>query len=135
MTDTSPTPCPCGIGRLYVRCCGRWHTGPQRLQAPDAETLMRSRYTAFVYGLHDYLLATWHPDTRPVSLEPDPPGLRWLGLEVRRHLRQDGDHATVEFVARHKLGGRAKRLHEASRFVREGGRWFYLDAQGPCGLR
>ena len=88
---------------------------------------MRSRYSAFTLGLHDYLLATWHASTRPAALEPDPPGLKWLGLEVRKHVPQDADHATVEFVARSKLGGRAQRLHETSRFVREGGRWFYLD--------
>ncbi len=88
---------------------------------------MRSRYSAYVLGLADYLLATWHPSTRPAAIAPDPPGLRWLGLELRRHAPQDADHATVEFVARSKLGGRAHRLHETSRFVREGGRWFYLD--------
>jgi len=52
--------------------------------------------------------------------------VRWLGLEVRRR-GQDGERATVEFVARCKSGGRATRLHEASRFVREGGRWYYVD--------
>jgi SEC-C motif-containing protein len=88
---------------------------------------MRSRYSAFVLGLTDYLLATWHASTRPGSLEADAPGLKWLGLEVRRHAQQDADHATVEFVARNKLGGRAQRLHETSRFVREDGRWFYVD--------
>ena len=88
---------------------------------------MRSRYAAYVLGRRDYLAETWHPSTRPADLEPDPPGLRWLGLEVRRHVQQDPDHAIVEFVARSKLGGKAERLHETSRFVREDGRWFYLD--------
>lgn len=90
---------------------------------------MRSRYSAYVLRLADYLLATWHPSTRPASLERDPPALRWLGLEVRRFALSDADHATVEFVARSKLGGRAHRLHEVSRFTREDGRWYYLDAQ------
>ena len=90
---------------------------------------MRSRYSAFVLGLHDYLLETWYPSKRPVALEPDPPGLRWLGLEVRRHAQQDAEHATVEFVARSKLAGRAQRLHEVSRFVREDGRWYYVDGE------
>ena len=88
---------------------------------------MRSRYSAYVLGLTDYLLATWHTSTRPASLEPQPPGLKWLGLDVRRHEQRDDEHASVEFVALSKLGGRAQRLHETSRFVREGGRWFYLD--------
>lgn len=87
---------------------------------------MRSRYSAYVRGLTDYLLATWHPDTRPaaVSLEP---GLRWLGLEVRAHRPLGDDRAEVEFVARSKLGGRAHRLHETSRFARREGRWLYVD--------
>ena len=75
--------------------------------APDAQSLMRSRYCAYVLGLPDYLLATWHESTRPQSMEPDPPGMKWLGLDVKRSALQDADHATVEFVARSKLGGRA----------------------------
>jgi SEC-C motif-containing protein len=121
------TPCPCGTGQPYAACCGRFHAGALHLQAPDAERLMRSRYSAYTMGLADYLLATWHANTRPAALEPDPPGLKWLGLEVRRHERQDEDHATVSFVARSKLGGRAHRLQETSRFVRESGRWYYMD--------
>ena len=88
---------------------------------------MRSRYSAHVLDLTDYLRATWHVSTRPATVEPNPPGLKWLGLEVRQHTVQGADHASVEFVARSKLGGRAQRLHETSRFVREDGRWFYVD--------
>jgi len=126
---TVPGPCPCGSGAAYAACCGRWHHGPTRLGAPDAETLMRSRYAAFVLGLHDYLLETWHPDTRPASLGPTEPGARWLGLEVRAHRAIDAAHATVEFVARSRIAGRGHRLHETSRFVREGGRWLYVDGE------
>jgi len=120
-------PCPCGTALPYAACCGRYHAGPLHLQAPDAPSLMRSRYSAYVMGLRDYLLATWHASTRPAELEPDPPGLKWLGLDVKRATVQDAEHASVEFVARSKLGGRAHRLHEVSRFVKEGGRWFYVD--------
>jgi len=125
----TPVPCDCGGPRSYADCCGRYHAGPLHLQAPTPEALMRSRYSAFVRDLNRYLLATWHPSTRPATLEPNPEGLRWLGLEVRRSLMQDADHGTVEFAARSKLGGKAQRLHETSRFVREGGRWFYLDGE------
>ena len=90
---------------------------------------MRSRYSAFVRDRIDYLLATWHPSTRPARIEPNPAGLKWLGLELRRHTVIDAEHATVEFVARSKRGRRAERLHEISRFVREDGCWFYLDGE------
>jgi SEC-C motif-containing protein len=88
---------------------------------------MRSRYSACVLGRLDYVADTWHASTRPPSIEADPPGLKWLGLEVRRQTQGDETHATVEFVARSKLGGRAQRLHETSHFVLENGRWYYLD--------
>ena len=126
---TVPDPCPCGSGAAYAACCGPFHAGAHRLHAPSPEALMRSRYSAFVRGLADYLLDTWHPETRPAGLEPNPPGLKWLGLEVRRQTLHDADHGTVEFVARSKLGGRAHRLHETSRFVREDGRWYYVDGE------
>ncbi|MES3012125.1 MAG: YchJ family metal-binding protein [Pseudomonadota bacterium] len=122
-------PCPCG-GPRYTSCCGRCLDGD--LPAPDALTLMRSRYTAFVLDRRDYLLATWHRDTRPATIEAPEPELRWLGLSIRAH-SAGGDSATVEFVARSKLGGRARRLHERSRFVREAGRWYYLDGEFPEG--
>jgi SEC-C motif-containing protein len=77
-----------------------------------------------------YLLATWHASTRPAALPPNEPGLKWLGLEVKRHRHgPDADQAEVEFVARSKLGGRAHRLHETSRFVRESGVWYYVDGE------
>ena len=119
-------PCPCGSGATLAACCGRWHAGPQHLQAPDAVALMRSRYSAFVLELGDYLLATWHASTRPAAIDFEP-GLRWLGLQVKRQASAGADTALVEFVARSKLGGRAHRLHETSRFVREGSQWFYVD--------
>lgn len=87
---------------------------------------MRSRYTAFVLERADYLQATWHPSTRPAALDFEP-GTKWLGLAVRRHRPTGEDRAEVEFVARYRVGGRAVRLHETSRFLREGGRWFYVD--------
>ncbi|MDO9224699.1 MAG: YchJ family metal-binding protein [Pseudomonadota bacterium] len=119
------TPCPCGSGRPLAACCGPYLAGAAL--PPDAEALMRSRYSAYVLGDEAYLLTTWHPDTRPPSLDLDQgPATKWLGLAVKRH-EDDGDgRATVEFVARYKIGGRAHRLHETSRFLREGGRWLYL---------
>ena len=87
---------------------------------------MRSRYSAYVIGLLDYLLATWHASSSPGDLELPP--VKWLGLEVH-HAQTAGDAGVVEFVARCKEGGRAQRMHETSRFVREDGRWYYIDGQ------
>jgi SEC-C motif-containing protein len=91
---------------------------------------MRSRYSAYVLGLIDYLLATWHPATSPGELELAP--IKWLGLEVR-HADSAGDAGVVEFVARCRVNGRGERMHETSRFLREGGRWYYIDGQAPEG--
>jgi SEC-C motif domain protein len=126
---TEPTPrCHCGNPVSYDECCGRWHTGPQRLMAPDAEQLMRSRYSAFVLGLADYLMDTWDPATRPPALDLNEPKIRWLRLEVRRVDAIDENRATVEFVAYSQQRGRRMRLQEISRFERKDGQWFYLDA-------
>ncbi|WP_223247347.1 YchJ family protein [Sulfuriferula sp. AH1] len=118
--------CPCGSGLALVACCGRYLAGES---APAAEVLMRSRYTAFVMQDEAYLLATWHPSTRPphLGLAQETPRPQWLGLKILGHQSQDATHATVEFVARQKIAGRAYRLHEVSRFVLESGRWFYVD--------
>ncbi|WP_137895291.1 YchJ family metal-binding protein [Ramlibacter sp. 2FC] len=130
MSSPAPVLCPCGRrdtkGRAlaYTACCGRYLEQDQ--PAPDAESLMRSRYSAFVLGRRDDLLASWHASTRPSELTLDP-AAKWLGLEVRSHRQIDADHAEVEFVARFREAGRAVRLHERSRFVREGGRWYYVD--------
>lgn len=118
--------CPCG-SKDYARCCAPYHQG---VAAPDAQTLMRSRYSAYVLKLEDYLLATWHASTRPEKLELLADHSKWLGLEIKQYQQQSESSATVEFVARYKIAGRAYRLHELSRFVREDELWYYLD--GDC---
>ena len=110
----------------YTNCCGRYVDHFDTTPAPDAEHLMRSRYSAFVRERADYLLATWHPSKRPESLTFDV-GAKWLGLDVRSHQPTGADTAEVEFVARYRVAGQAVRLHERSRFVRENGRWMYVD--------
>ena len=122
--------CPCGSGQALAGCCGPIIDGT--VPAPDAQSLMRSRYSAYSLGRTDWLLASWHPSTRPdaASLD-DPPGQRpvWLGLDVLRHAVTGTDTAEVEFLARYRIGGgSAMRMREHSRFVREDGRWYYLDA-------
>ena len=133
----SAAPCPCGRQDArarplsYADCCGRYIDHFDDCPAPDAASLMRSRYTAFVRENARYLQATWAPAQRPATLDFDA-GTRWLGLEVRAHRSLDADHAEVEFVARQRdATGRAHRLHERSRFVRTDGRWFYVDGEFP----
>ncbi|MES2741605.1 MAG: YchJ family metal-binding protein [Pseudomonadota bacterium] len=141
--STSPA-CPCG-GPAYASCCGPYLDGGAI--PASAETLMRSRYTAYTRRDEAYLRATWHASTRPSeSIVSDEEKLQWLGLEVKSALRlrqrkeepaiaPDAEHDSVEFVARYRIDGRAHRLHELSRFVREpapdGPRWFYLDGSFP----
>ncbi|MGV8961618.1 MAG: YchJ family metal-binding protein [Stenotrophomonas sp.] len=126
----SPTsPCPCGRDLTLSHCCGRLLAGEP---AADAEALMRSRYTAYVLKDVDYLLASWHPDTRPSQLSlQEAPGQRtqWLGLSVKQQRVTGEDTAQVQFVARYRIGGgSAVKMSEHSRFVRLQGRWYYLDA-------
>ncbi len=120
--------CPCGSGKGYDACCRPFHGGTA---APaTAEELMRSRYSAFVVGDSDcvgYLLATWHPATRPASLELDD-ALRWTGLEV---LATDAGGPTdrrgmVEFRAGYLRDGVVGDLHETSRFRRDNEGWQYV---------
>lgn len=121
--------CPCGFGQVYSACCGRFIN--QELLPSTAEQLMRSRYTAFTQANEPYLLATWHEGTRPESLNFDPnePTV-WLGLRIDK-VEAGGaqnERGVVCFVARWRVGGgRVQRLQECSRFVREQGRWFYVD--------
>ncbi len=122
-----PDRCPCGTGRPSDDCCGRWHAG---VPAPDAEALMRSRYSAFVLRNAAYLLRTWHPRTRPARLDFDP-AQQWLGLRIVEVAQSaTTDAAEVEFIARFRSGGgSAARLHERSRFIREQEQWFYVDGE------
>lgn len=95
---------------------------------------MRSRYSAYVLAREDYLLRTWHPSTRPQSLDFDNAEMiNWLGLKIIRTEAggPDDEQGVVEFVARYKMGGKAHRMVEISRFVRENGHWFYLEGTLP----
>lgn len=112
----------------FEQCCGRYISGAQT--ASDAASLMRSRYSAYVMEDQAYLQKTWHPRSRPVlNLEQQEP-CKWIGLQVIRHEQKDAT-ATVEFVARYKVNGRAQRLHEVSKFELEDGQWLYVDGEFP----
>ncbi len=121
--------CPCGSGQRYIVCCGPYITG--KTTALTAEALMRSRYTAYVLCDSEYVLKTWHPDTRPAEFEMEA-SLKWLGLKVvaTSSGNQGDTEGMVEFVARSKFNGRAHRHHEKSRFSILKGQWLYVD--GEC---
>ena len=137
---TADTPCPCGLGKPYVRCCGVFHgygapaaaAAAPAPTAPTAELLMRSRYSAFALGNAAYLLSSWHTSTRPTRLDLDP-AQRWQRLEILGTTEGGPFHAegTVEFRAHFSEHGHPDVLQENSRFVRSGGAWVYLDAIEP----
>ncbi len=130
LNSTRDTACPCGSGRSYEGCCGPYLDGAK--EAPTAEALMRARYTAYVRVDEAYLSRTWHPTTRPPDLGLDD-GTRWLGLSI--HRTEAGGAADpkglVEFTARCSVAGTPGSLREASQFVKEAGRWYYLDGDAP----
>ncbi len=125
------TVCPCGRTQgkrslSFEQCCQRYLDHFESVPAPDAESLMRSRYSAFVLQRSDYLLKTWYPGHRPAEVDFDA-NTKWLGLQVKAHRTIDREHAEVEFVARYRERGKASRLQELSRFVYQEGRWYYRD--------
>ncbi|MGP0147455.1 YchJ family protein [Pseudomonas oryzihabitans] len=123
-------PCPCGSDRPLGDCCAVFHAGTP---APDAERLMRSRYSAYVLGLIDYLVDTTAPAQQGQldreALTAWSLGSRWQGLQVLEHRPESGDpdHARVSFVARWEDGRGAHRHEERSGFVLREGRWYFLD--------
>lgn len=122
MSNTAAAPCPCGSGSVYGGCCQRLHQGEP---AANAEALMRSRYTAFVYGLQDYLLSSWDARTRPAELPLDT-DTHWFGLTVHE-VRQNSTAATVSFSARFREGRGWFCLSEVSEFVlSDDGHWRYV---------
>lgn len=118
--------CPCGQQQTYAQCCAPYHQGTAI--APTAELLMRSRYSAYVLAIKEYLLSTWHESTRPKKLTFNPQTV-WLGLKIKHCIAgtQQDEQGTVQFVARYKIQGKAHRLIENSRFVKQQGHWFYID--------
>jgi len=125
MAEKNSDHCWCGSGKSYADCCGGYldcHKIPA-----NAEILMRSRYTAYVLLREDYLLITWHSSKRPLTLNLTKDAVKWIKLEVKDYKQKDTGHATVEFIAYYKIGGRMHRLHEVSSFIYENDRWLYLD--------
>lgn len=123
----SPQHCPCGTGAAYADCCARIHAQGAGL-GRTAEQLMRARYAAYVLGDADFLLASWHSDTRPDSLTIDA-DVVWDGLEIVTTAQGGAfdNVGIVEFRARFRRGGEPLELHERSSFERVDSRWVYVD--------
>ncbi|MBL4775034.1 MAG: SEC-C domain-containing protein [Mariprofundus sp.] len=112
-------PCPCGSQQDFTNCC---QPIIEQDRAQNPETLMRSRYSAYVLGYWEYLHTSWHPDTRPSSVSPT--STDWLGLKVIKSTSH-----TVEFIAGFKEDSKVMALHEISRFQQIDGHWRYVDGQ------
>lgn len=120
--------CPCCSGLAYTQCCRPFHAGKA---APTAEALMRARYSAYVLADAAYLHRSWHSSTRLSKKNlVQPKDLHWEKLEIIHTEAGQSEDQTglVEFIAYFSASGQDQHLHERSRFVREKGRWVYLDA-------
>lgn len=129
MTKPQNESCPCGSGQDFGQCCGPLLAGTKNAQT--AVELMRSRYTAFVLADDGYLAASWHSKTRPVD-SAAPSNIVWRRLRIRDVVAGGVADTTgeVEFVAHFRAAdGTRDFLHERSRFVREQGRWVYVDGK------
>jgi len=122
--------CPCGSGSDYAKCCGRFIESNEIPETP--EQLMRSRYTAYTLNNDSYILDTWHSSTRPASLsdENNLP-VKWVALKVINSSKpiENETTGTVEFIARCKINGKADKMHEVSEFIKEKGKWYYLQGK------
>ena len=127
--------CHCGSGQPYQTCCEPYVTGQEN--APTAEALMRSRYSAYVEGAVDYLGETLHPQHRAdwdrEATRRWSEDAQWLGLEIvaTEAGRQQDQQGMVEFIASFKENGSEKRHQECSRFARVNERWYYVDGEAP----
>ena len=112
----------------FVNCCLPYLGGDKF--ATDAQTLMRSRYSAYATQRTEYLLQTWHPDTRPNTIEVEP-AIQWQRLKIINTVdgRKEDQNGIVEFIAHYKQQGRVQQLHETSRFSKIDNRWYYLDGE------
>ena len=123
--------CPCNSGINYGECCEPYITGAKN--APTAEGLMRSRYTAYVEHAIDYIIETCVYDekekidvrqTRNWSEKS-----KWLGLKILSTEKggPEDTEGNVEFQAMYEKDGLRDNHHEKARFKKKDGRWFYVE--------
>jgi SEC-C motif-containing protein len=112
--------CPCGSSVLYNRCCEPIHKGAQ---AASAEVLMRSRFSGFALQLSDYLLTSWHPETRPKQIKLDA-DTHWRRLEILS-ANNDDQFGNVHFRAYYQENQQWHLLEETSNFIFQNEHWLY----------
>ena len=126
-------PCPCGSDTDYTSCCQPLHL--RHILPPTAEALMRSRYSAYVLHLIDYIIATTVPAQQTfldaAELMQWSSETEWLGLNVIAHRNFGKQHAQVEFEAYFRDGQHRSAHHELSGFVNIGGQWYFIDPTVP----
>ena len=124
------TPCPCGSGRKYKKCCQPYHRGAR----PDnALKLMKSRYSAYALGQADYIIRTTHPNHPDWSEDTAPWRESILAFSKHTEFRRleilefiDGE--AEAFVMFRAVFGEGEMV-EKSRFLREDGVWLYESGE------
>ncbi|MBR7888000.1 YchJ family protein [Marinomonas sp. A79] len=121
-------PCPCGSESQYADCCGIFHVNPG--SAPTAESLMRSRYSAFALGQFDYIDAT---QALPLAENAEDSNGRtlWTKLEIisTEQGMESDTTGKVTFAAHFKEGKHTGCLKEVSMFEKQQGKWFYVSGE------
>ncbi|KPU83279.1 SecC motif-containing protein [Psychromonas sp. PRT-SC03] len=118
--------CPCHSTQIYQNCCAPLHQHTR--QAQSCEQLMRSRYSAFILQLGDYLFDTYHPDFRGelTATQLSEPSLTWVNLEIIT-TQSLAERGFVEFKAYYIENNTLTYHHERSNFIKDNGRWLYCD--------
>jgi SEC-C motif domain protein len=127
--------CPCGRGKDYADCCAPLIQGAR--DAATAEELMRSRYSAYAKSEIDYIYATTHAKQRSKFNHKESlawsRNTEWQSLEILRTEAggADDESGIVEFMARYREKGKAVQHHEVAEFVKQEGRWYFMDGHAP----
>ncbi|NOQ64843.1 MAG: YchJ family protein [Methyloprofundus sp.] len=121
--------CLCGSLLNYAECCELLHAGA--VHATSAESLMRSRFTAYAMHNADYLLSSWDTETRPATVDFSNDTGEWTCLEIIATKKGGAKDkkGIVEFKAYFTLDGEQRVMNEISRFVKKQNRWYYLDGK------
>ncbi|WP_201353752.1 YchJ family protein [Hydrogenimonas urashimensis] len=125
MPDNPNETCPCGSGKTYEACCRRYLQ--KGLQAPTAEALLRSRYTAYVRGDLDYLVDTDFHEVDKEATEAWMRSTRFYKLEILKIYKGKplDRKGRIEFKAYFTENGEKRVHHELSDFEKHKGRWYY----------